>query len=42
RERMAAVGGEVEPGSAEMFAALIHAERVRYAKLVRDANIKPD
>lgn len=42
RERMAAVGGEVEPGTSEHFGALIHSERVRYAKLVRDANIKPD
>ena len=42
RERMTAVGGEVIPGSAEQFKALIHAERVRYEKLVREANIKPD
>lgn len=42
RERMAQVGGEVLPGSTDMFAQLIHAERVRYEKLVREANIKPD
>jgi len=42
RERMAAVGGEVLPGSTEMFATLIHTERQRYEKLVREANIKPD
>jgi tripartite-type tricarboxylate transporter receptor subunit TctC len=42
RERMTAVGGEVVPGSAEQFAALIHSERQRYEKLVREANIKPD
>ena len=42
RERMAAVGGEVSPGSAEQFGALIRAERARYDKLVREANIKPD
>ena len=42
RERMTAVGGEVIPGSAEMFGALIHSERLRYEKLVREANIKPD
>ena len=42
RERMAAVGGEVSPGSAEQFGTLIHSERVRYEKLVREANIKPD
>ncbi len=42
RERMAAVGGELLPASAEQFAALIHADRLRYEKLVREANIKPD
>ena len=42
RERMTAVGGEVIPGSAEMFATLIHTERQRYEKIVREANIKPD
>jgi tripartite-type tricarboxylate transporter receptor subunit TctC len=42
RERMNAVGGEVVPGSAEMFTNLIRSERVRYDKLVREANIKPD
>lgn len=42
RDRMTQVGGEVLPGSAEMFAALIRSERQRYEKLVREANIKPD
>jgi tripartite-type tricarboxylate transporter receptor subunit TctC len=42
RERMNSVGGEVIPGSIEMFGALIKSERVRYEKLVREANIKPD
>ncbi|MDP1655879.1 MAG: tripartite tricarboxylate transporter substrate binding protein [Hylemonella sp.] len=42
RERMTAVGGEVIPGSSDMFAALIRSERQRYEKLVREANIKPD
>jgi len=42
RDRMSAVGGEVVPGSAEMFANLIRSEQQRYAKLVREANIKPD
>jgi tripartite-type tricarboxylate transporter receptor subunit TctC len=42
RERMNAVGGEVVPGSAEMFANLIRSERQRYSKLVREANIQPD
>jgi tripartite-type tricarboxylate transporter receptor subunit TctC len=42
RERMTAVGGEVIPGSMEMFATLIRSERQRYERLVREANIKPD
>ena len=42
RERMSAVGGEVIPATAEQFGALIRSERVRYDKLVREANIKPD
>jgi tripartite-type tricarboxylate transporter receptor subunit TctC len=42
RERMTAVGGEVVPGSQEMFTKLIQSERQRYSKLVREANIKPD
>lgn len=42
RERMNSVGGEVIPGSTDLFAALIRSERVRYEKLVREANIKPD
>ena len=42
RERMSSVGGEVILGSAEQFGALIHSERARYEKLVREAQIKPD
>jgi tripartite-type tricarboxylate transporter receptor subunit TctC len=42
RERMNAVGGEVVPGSAEMFTNLIRSERARYSKLVREANIQHD
>lgn len=42
KDRMSAVGGEVIPGSSDMFAALIRSERQRYEKLVREANIKPD
>ena len=42
RERMTAVGGEVVPASAEQFSSLIHSERLRYDKLVREAQIKPD
>ena len=39
---MTGVGGEVIPGTTEQFAALIHSERVRYEKLIREAHIKPD
>ena len=42
RERMASVGGEVTPGTTEQFGALIHSERLRYQKLIREANLKPD
>ena len=42
KERMAAVGGEVAPGSTDMFAQLIRSEAQRYMRLVREANIKPD
>ena len=42
RDRMTQVGGEVVPGSSDMFTALIHSEHLRYAKLVKEANIKPD
>ncbi len=42
QQRMTAVGGEVLPGSMAMVASLISSERQRYAKLVREANIKPD
>ena len=42
RERMTAVGGKVLPGSRDSMAALLHSERQRYEKLVREANIKPD
>ncbi|MBC7711405.1 MAG: tripartite tricarboxylate transporter substrate binding protein [Rhizobacter sp.] len=42
KERMTSVGGEVTPGTAEQFAALIRSERARYEKLVREAQIKPD
>ena len=42
RDRMSQVGGEVIPASSAQFGALIRSERVRYEKLVREANIKPD
>jgi len=42
RERLASAGGDVEPGSPAMFAALLRNEQQRYAKLIRESNIKPD
>lgn len=42
RERVGSVGGEVIPASTEQFAALIHAERLRYEKLIRDAKLRVD
>jgi tripartite-type tricarboxylate transporter receptor subunit TctC len=42
KERMTSVGGEVNLGTAEQFGALIHSERARYEKLVREAQIKAD
>jgi tripartite-type tricarboxylate transporter receptor subunit TctC len=42
KERLAAAGGEVLPGPVEQLATLVRNERLRYAKLVREANIKPD
>ena len=41
-ERMAAVGGEVTPGTTQQFRELIHGERVRYEKLIREAKIKAE
>jgi tripartite-type tricarboxylate transporter receptor subunit TctC len=40
--RLAAAGGEVLPGPADRFAALLAAEKARYEKLIRDAKILPD
>jgi tripartite-type tricarboxylate transporter receptor subunit TctC len=42
RERMAAVGGVAVPASIAEFATLIHSDRQRYEKLVREAKITPD
>jgi tripartite-type tricarboxylate transporter receptor subunit TctC len=42
KERLAVVGGEVSPATPEQTGAMIHAERVRYEKLVREANIRTD
>ena len=42
RSRLSAVGGEVTYGTPQQFGDLIHGERVRYEKLIREANIRPD
>lgn len=42
RARLSNSGGEVLPGSSEQFAQLIRSERIRYERLVREADIKPD
>ena len=41
-ERLSSVGGEVSPGTTAQFTAFLTAERKRYEKLVREANIQPD
>lgn len=42
RQRLGSAGGEVLPGSAAQFAKLLRDESLRYAKLIREAQIKPD
>lgn len=42
KERMAAVGAETVGNSPEEFATFIRVERAKYAKIVKDANIKLD
>jgi tripartite-type tricarboxylate transporter receptor subunit TctC len=42
QQRMSGVGGEVIPGTEQAFAQLIHNDRVRYDKIVKEAHIKPD
>lgn len=42
KNKLSAVGGEVTPGTTADFAKLIHDERVRYEKLVSDAQIRAD
>ena len=42
RDRLVNAGGEVQPGPSERLAALIASEQTRYAKLIREAQIKPD
>src|SRR5512140_40518 len=40
--KLTAVGGEVAYGTPQHFATLIHSERERYEKVVREAHIKAD
>lgn len=42
RERLASAGGDVAPGSSAMFAQMLDSEQQRYAKLIRESNIKID
>jgi tripartite-type tricarboxylate transporter receptor subunit TctC len=42
RERLASAGGEVAPGSSAMFAEMLQGEQQRYARLIRESNIKPE
>ena len=42
RDRLVNAGGEVQPGPTERLAQLIASEQARYAKLIREAAIKPD
>ena len=42
RERLSSAGGEVLPGSTAQAAKLLQDETARYARLIREAHIKPD
>jgi tripartite-type tricarboxylate transporter receptor subunit TctC len=42
RDRLVNAGGEVQPGPTERLTQLIASEQTRYARLIRDAAIKPD
>jgi tripartite-type tricarboxylate transporter receptor subunit TctC len=42
RERLHAMGGEPNPGTAEQTAAFLRAEYVRWGKVIRDAGIKAE
>ncbi len=42
REAMLARGAEPQPGTPEQFAAFVRAEMAKWAKVVREANIKAD
>ena len=42
KDRLLAVGGEVSPGSIDAFKKLIHSERIRYEKIIKENNIQAD
>jgi tripartite-type tricarboxylate transporter receptor subunit TctC len=42
RQRLSSAGGEVLPGSTAQAARLLQDETARYARLIREAHIKPD
>ena len=42
KDRLVNAGGEVQPGPTERLTQLIASEQARYAKLIREASIKPD
>ncbi len=42
RDRLVNAGGEVQPGPTERLTQLIASEQARYARLIREASIKPD
>ena len=42
KEKFAAIGYEPVGGTSEQFTALVKSEAVKWAKVIKDANIKPD
>lgn len=42
RDKIAGAGGEVLPGAPELLKTLIASEQMRYAKVIKEAGIKPD
>ncbi|MET0506864.1 MAG: tripartite tricarboxylate transporter substrate binding protein [Burkholderiaceae bacterium] len=42
RERLTAAGGEVTPATTARFAEMLQGEQRRYAKVIAEANIKPE
>lgn len=42
RERLTALGAVITPGSPEQFSNFIHKETIRWSRVIKAANIKPD